>query len=248
MRDVAYDLKLSDPDVRREKLLGRMRCDYDEIVRLDRRDGYRARRWADPTVERMARRALATNATMMPFRQTYANQLNDPLLTAVTSDTFTGPQDLTAGTHSAAAQPCIIPVNYLKAGTTIRTEAFGSFSTTGTPTFVFGVYYGTTALAVNVALTAASGAVTLPWHLRTITTVRSTAPDTACVTMTQGELWYGTTLTATTQIPVPGIALATVNVDNTAAQPWSAKATCSVSSASNIVVLHGFTVEELTQI
>lgn len=184
----------------------------------------------------------------MPLRGTYASQLNDPLLVAVTSNTFTGPQDLVAGTVAPAAQPCVIPVNYLKPGTTIRTEAWGSFSTTGTPTLVFGTYYGATALAVNVALTTASGAATLPWHLRTTTHVRSSTPNTAVVTITQGELWYGTTLTATTQIPVPGIALATTTVDNSTAAAWSVKATYSASSASNIVVLHGWLVEEVSQI
>jgi hypothetical protein len=184
----------------------------------------------------------------VPLRQTYCNVLNDPQLVAVTSDTFTGPQDLVQGTHSAGAQPCVIPVNYLKPGTVLRTEAFGSFSTTGTPTLVFGVYFGTTALAVNVALTTASGAATLPWRLRTTTHVRSTVSNTAVVTMTQGELWYGTTLTAVTQIPIPGVAMATVNVDNSSAQPWAVKATYSASNASNIVVLHGWLVEEVTQI
>ena len=184
----------------------------------------------------------------MPLRMTYANLLSDPNLVAVTSDTFTGPQDLVLGTHSAGAQSLTIPVNYLKPGHLIRTEAWGSFSTTGTPTLVLGTYYGATVLAVNVALTTASGAVTLPWHLRTITHVRSAAPNSAAVTITQGELWYGTTLTAVTQIPVPGIALATVNVDNSAANIWTVKATWSASSASNIVVLHGWTVEELTQV
>jgi hypothetical protein len=189
----------------------------------------------------------------MPLRQTYASQISDPLLAANTINTFTGPQDLirATGNGAFAAQPCIIPANYLKAGTTIRTEAFGSFSTTGTPTLVFGLYTGVTttytALAVNVALTTASGAVTLPWHLRTITTVRSTANYAAVVTMTQGELWYGTTLTATTQIPIPGIALATANIDNSVAVEWAVCATYSASSASNIIVLHGWTVEELTQ-
>jgi hypothetical protein len=184
----------------------------------------------------------------MPLRLTYANQLNDPLLAAVTSNTFTGPQDLVAGTVAPAAQPCLIPANYLKPGTTIRTEAGGTFSTTGTPTLVFGVYWGSTVLAVNVALTTASGAVTLPWRLRTTTHVRSATPNTAAVTITQGELWYGTTFTATTQIPVPGIALATTTVDNSAAAVWSVKATYSASSASNIVVLHSWAVEELSQV
>ena len=184
----------------------------------------------------------------MPFRQTYTNQLNDPVLTPVTSDTFTGPQDLMAGTHSAAAQPCIIPVNYLKAGSTILTRAAGSFSTTATPTLVLGVYFGTTALSVNVALTTASGAVTLPWLLECVSTVRSTAPDTAATVITNGYLTYGTTLTAVTTIPVPGIAAATVSIDNSAAQPWTVKATYGASSSSNIVVLHSIQIVEITQI
>lgn len=186
----------------------------------------------------------------MPLRATYASQLNDPLLASNSIASFTGPQNLIKTTGNAAyvAQPLIIPVNYLKPGTTFRTEAWGTFSTTGTPTLVFGVYYAATVLAVNVALTTASGAATLPWHLRCITHVRSATVPSAVVTITQGELWYGTTLTATTQIPIPGIALATTNVDNSAAAEWSVQATYSASNAANVVVLHAFTVEELTQI
>lgn len=187
----------------------------------------------------------------MPLRQTYANQLNDPLTVSVTSNTFTGPQNLLKGGAAGttySAQPTIIPVNYLKPGTTIRTEAFGTFSTTGTPTLVIGAYYGTTALAVNAALTTASGAATLPWHLRLVSQVRQIANEAAIAVVTHGELVYGTTVSATTQIPVPGIALATVNVDNTSANEWSVQATWSASSASNIVVLHGLVIEEVTQI
>lgn len=184
----------------------------------------------------------------MPLRMTYSNLLNDPLVGPVTSNTFTGPQDLVAGTVAPAAQPCIIPVNYLKDGGIIRTTAWGTFSTTGTPTLVFGTYFGATALAVNVALTTASGAVTLLWRMITLTTIYSTNPNTAIVTSTAGELAYGTTLTATTQIPIPGIAQASVNIDNSVAAAWSVKATYSASSASNIVVLRGFAVEELTQV
>jgi len=61
-------------------------------------------------------------------------------------------------------------------------------------------------------------------------------------------LIYGTTLTAVTMIPVPGIALATTTVDNSAAAAWSVQATYSASSSSNIVVLHGWSVEELSQV
>jgi hypothetical protein len=189
----------------------------------------------------------------VPLRQTYANQLNDPILAANSINTFTGPQNLIRATGNGAfqAQPCIIPANYLKNGSTFRTEAFGSFSTTGTPTIVFGVYTGVTttytALAVNSALTTASGAVTLPWHLRVVTQVRSTANPAIMTAISQGELWYGTTLTATTQIPIPGTALATTNTDNSVAIEWAVCATYSASSASNIIVLHYWSVEELTQ-
>lgn len=189
----------------------------------------------------------------MPLRLTYANQLNDPMIAANSINTITGPNNVIRLTGASpggalAAQPCTIPVNYLKSGTVIRTEAWGTFSTTGTPTLVFGVYFGTTVLGVNVALTTASGAATLPWHLRTVSQVRSTAVAAAIPVVTQGELIYGTTLTAVTMIPIPGIALATVNVDNTAAAEWSVQVTYSASSASNIIVTHGLTIEELTQV
>ena len=184
----------------------------------------------------------------MPLRQTYSSQINDPLVVAVTNNTFTGPQNLIKTGAAYSAQPCILPQNYLKAGTCLRTEAFGTFSTTATPTLVFGVYYAAVPLGVNVALTTASGAVTLDWHLRVNTIVRSAAVPSAVVTVTQGELWYGTTLTAVTQIPIPGTALATVNVDNSAAQELSVQATYGTSAAGNIVVLHGLVIEEITQI
>jgi hypothetical protein len=184
----------------------------------------------------------------MPLRQTYANMMNDPLTASVSNNTFTGPQNLIKAGATYAAQPCNIPVNYLKAGTTIRTEAFGTFSTTATPTLVFGVYFGATALAVNVALTTASGAATLPWHLRLVSQVRSTVNPAAIPIVTHGELVYGTTVSATTQIPIPGVALATTNVDNTVAAEWSVQATWSASSASNIVVLQGLVIEEVTQV
>jgi hypothetical protein len=184
----------------------------------------------------------------MPIRTGYANLLNDPLPGPVTSNTFTGPQDLIAGTVAPAAQPCLIPANYIKDGGTYRTTAAGTFSTTGTPTLVFGLYFGTTVLAVSVAFTTASGAVTLPWRFQVETVVYSSNPNTAIVTDTSGYLHFGTTVAAITQQPVPGIAQASVNIDNSAAQLWAVKATYSASSSSNIVILRKWIVEELTQI
>jgi len=188
----------------------------------------------------------------MPLRPTYCSQLNDPLLAANTIASFTGPQNLIKTTGNAAyvAQPTIIPANYLKPGTCIRTEAGGTFTNASTtPTLVLGTYYGAVALGVNVALTEASVAsVQLPWRLRTLTVVRAAAVPSAVVTITHGELWYGTSLSAVVQIPIPGIALATVNVDNSAAAEWSVQATCGTSAAGNAITLHQLIIEELTQV
>lgn len=176
----------------------------------------------------------------------YATLLNGdiPLTQTLSFNTFTGPQDLTSKSTATSQPGLTLPANFLKRGMVIRTTAGGNFSTTGTPTLVFGTYYGSTALGVNVALTTASGAATLPWRLETTTTFQT--DGAAGTAITQGELWYGTTLTAVTQIPIPGIALATVTVDTTASAAWAAKATYSASSASNIVTCSTFTVELLS--
>jgi hypothetical protein len=150
-----------------------------------------------------------------------------------------------AGTVAPAGPVYTQQANTLVPGSIIKMVAWGTFSTTGTPTLVLGPYLGTTALAVNVALTTASGAVTLPWHFEVRTIVRTAGQATIGTAMSQGFLDYGTTLTAVTRIPVPGIAAATVAIDTTTAQTLTPKATWSASSASNIVVLHGLTLEGL---
>lgn len=188
----------------------------------------------------------------MPLRLTYANQLNDPLLASNSINTFTGPQNLirATGNGAYAAQPCIIPVNYLKPGTLIRVHAWGTYSSLTGATLSFGTYVGATAgtaLAVSAAQTAGTTPAAWPWDLWTSTIVRSAAVPSAVVTHTHGSLDFGTALTALTRVPVPGVAMTTVNLDNTAALEFGVGATYGASSASNIVVLHGLEIEELTQ-
>lgn len=169
----------------------------------------------------------------------YAKMLNEdnPLLTSINNNTFTTARDITSSTTQP---PLNIPAYYLQKGDTIYTRAGGTFSTTGTPTIVFGTYFGSTVLGVNVALTTASGAATLPWCLETTTTIYSTG--SAGTAVTHGQLRYGTTLTAVTTIPVPGIALATVSINTTAAALWTVQATYSASSGSNIIITNDFQV------
>jgi hypothetical protein len=189
----------------------------------------------------------------MPLRQTYATQLNDPLLAANTIASFTGPQNLIMTTGNAAyvAQPCIIPQGYYKPGTTIRTHASGTFANASTtPTMVIGLYHDTTALGVNAALTETSGAtIQMPWWLDLVTVVRSATVPSAVVTFTSGILFYGTSLTViTTPLPIPATTQATVTCDNSAAKELAVKATCGTSAAGNTITLHELIFEEITQI
>lgn len=190
----------------------------------------------------------------MPLRQTFANQLNDPLTRAVTSDTFTTITDLLKGTHSLpGAQPCIIPTGYLKNGMVIRTEAWGTFTNASTtPTLVFTVGFGATptVLGANVALTETSVAsVPLLWRVYTTTTIYDSRTASAVVTSTQGRLEFNTAVnTAATPLSIPGATYADVNVDNSANAVWSVFATLGTSSGSNTVILRGMIIEELTQV
>lgn len=168
----------------------------------------------------------------------YAAILNQPLQALVNLNTFTGPSDFTSTTTQP---PLVLPANFLKKGMILHMTASGTFSTTGTPTFVVGPYYGSTVLGVNVAFTTASGAATLPWHMETWTQIFT--DGSAGTAWTDGSLTYGTTFTAVTTIPIPGIAQAAVAVDTTAATALTMKATCSASSGSNIWICYKYVVE-----
>ncbi len=192
----------------------------------------------------------------MPLRQTYSNILGDPFVTSGGNviTTFTGPQNLikVSGGATYVAQPTIIPVNYLKTGTIIRTHASGTVANSSTtPTMTWQLTYGTsTVLAITGTLTETSGAtIQVPWWLDLVTIVRSAAIPSACVTITHGTFMWSTTLSSVATVqPVPATATATVNVDNTAAGELWVGATCGTSAAGNTITLHTVTYEEMTQI
>jgi hypothetical protein len=193
----------------------------------------------------------------MPLRETYASQLNDPLTAANDIASITGPNNLirlTGATPGGAyvAQPCIIPQGYLKPGTSIRTEAWGTFTNASTaPTLVFTVGWGQTptVLGATAAVAETSGAsVIMPWHLYALTTIRNATVPSAVVTATQGYVLRGTSVSAIAFDPIPAVTFATVTVDNSSAQEWGVWATLGTSSASNHVVLHGLVIEEITHL
>lgn len=138
-----------------------------------------------------------------------------------------------------------LPANILEVGSTLRISAQGNWSSTGTPTFTWGIYYGGvagTALAIGPAATTASGAATNPWNLEWWGRVRSVGTAGSIV----GQGWQDnpTSLTAWSHIPIPlTTVLRTVAIDTTAAKTITVGAACSASSPSNIFVVNSILVE-----
>jgi hypothetical protein len=139
----------------------------------------------------------------------------------------------------------------LRPGVRVKIEAEGQFSTTGTPTLVLGLAFGTVgatgALATPVviaessAITTASGAAAFPWRMEyrgLVTAFGTSGSITGC-----GNLEYGTSLTAVTSVPIPiTLALRTVAVDTTVARGVGVIATWGTSSASNTLTVYNCTV------
>ncbi len=173
----------------------------------------------------------------------------------VWSSLLNSPQPTSAGTALASSTSLtdisatpnfVLPANFLQAGTALRFTAFGTFSTTGTPTLLLGIYYGGiagTALATTGAITTGSGVTNVPFRLELTTTVRTTGSSGTA--MSQGFCAFGTTVAATTFLPVPNTALATVSIDTTAAKALTVGAQWSANSASNTVTCHGFQIESM---
>src|SRR5437764_5539249 len=91
-----------------------------------------------------------------------------PLPTWSTSD-GTALANSAALTDISPAPQITLPANQLEIGSELEIEAYGSFSTTGTPTLLLGLYYGGVAgvaLAASSAVTTGSAAASWPWILQ----------------------------------------------------------------------------------
>lgn len=146
--------------------------------------------------------------------------------------------------------PVIAPPQ-LRPGVRVKIEAEGQYSTTGTPTLVLGIAFGTVGatgalatpvpLAVSSAITTPSGAAAFQWRIeyRGLVTAFGTSGS---ITGT-GSLEYGTSLTAITTVPIPiTLALRTVVINTTIAQGVGVVATWGTSSVSNAVQVYNCTV------
>lgn len=139
----------------------------------------------------------------------------------------------------------VIAANQLLLGSEIEIEAAGSISSTGTPTFTPGFYYGGVAgvaFCAAAAKTSPSGAASHPWKMRYRGVVRAIGSSGQIVG--SGELWFPTGLAAWTCTPMPETAAArTVTIDTTTAKAITVGAACSASSASNIFAVDDISVK-----
>jgi hypothetical protein len=148
-------------------------------------------------------------------------------------------------TDISPAPQVTLPANLLENGSEIEVNAFGNFSTTGTPTLLLGIYYGGVAgvaLAASSAVTTGSAAASWPWMIRWRGIVRTNG---ATGTINgQGEFQLGTALTAFSVRPIPEtLALRTVTIDTTAAKAVTIGAQWGTSSASNTITCNDISVK-----
>jgi hypothetical protein len=175
----------------------------------------------------------------------YITSLVGPFASVVGSafGTFTTRQDV-----SPQPVPVLNP-NTLHIGSKLKIEAEGEFSSTGTPTFVMGVYLGTNAappapvsILAESAAQATSTAASWPWRLeyRGIVTALGTAGSITGM----GNLEWSTSLTASTTVPMPlTLALRTVAIDTTIVRSIGVCATCSASNAANTIKTYNLSVQ-----
>lgn len=164
-----------------------------------------------------------------------------PVARGTAKNTFTAIQDIS---------PTPLPQSYaneLKLGSKVIVEAYGEFSTTGTPTLAIGVYYGAVAQVWNSGtITTGSGAAAWAWHLRwngIVTTVGASG-----VMYGHGILDLGTSLTAFASSAVPVTAAArSVTIDTTLAKSWGIAGTWGTSSASNSITVDILNIQIVNQ-
>ena len=182
-------------------------------------------------------------------QQSWTALANDvPPVAAITSNTFTGPQDITTGTTGTLGVPLTVPGNFFRVGQAWRFTAAGTYSVTGTPTLAFGIYVGTAAQAVSPTLTASSGVTTMNWQLNVAGTVRTIGASTVGTMLCSGLLQYqvSSNTAAPAFLPVQQAPLAVgTGFNTTIANALTVSATYGTSNASNIVVLHEWLVEYL---
>jgi hypothetical protein len=142
----------------------------------------------------------------------------------------------------------VIPAGKLRLGSKILIRANGEYSTTGTPTLAWGLWFGTRAasitgdIALSSVITTPSASAAFPWMLEWEGICN--AVGTSGTLLGQGTLVQGTSLTATSTFPIPITqALRTVSsFDTTIERAIGVSATWGTSNASNSITTYALTV------
>lgn len=141
-----------------------------------------------------------------------------------------------------------LPANYYYTGMLLRWTAWGTYSTTVTPTLLLGLYYGGvagTALAATAATTTASGVANGMFRIQGWSRVKTLG--SSGVIQSYGEtVGIGATPALNTMMPATSAGGNAVTINTTAANPWTIGAQWGTSSASNTLTVFGFILEQLT--
>jgi len=127
-----------------------------------------------------------------------------------------------------------LPANFFRAGRSLRVEAFGYVSNTGTPDLTIKLKFGSTVILTTGTITTAASLSNTGWSFRGRITCRTTGAGGTV--MAQGELFIGTTRVAM-------VNTAAVTVDTTASQAVDLTAQWSVNSSSNTITCQELNVE-----
>jgi hypothetical protein len=151
-----------------------------------------------------------------------------------------------------------IPANYLQDGRTLRLTAYGKYSTTGTPTMIFTLRYGTATGGVVICKTAActtpTGVTNAMWAVNILLTVRSNGAAGTVMgngTATVFAAVAGTVASATGEALVTPmtnggvVTPAAATCDLTADTALTLTLTWSAASASNTATGLNYMLESL---
>jgi hypothetical protein len=150
-------------------------------------------------------------------------------------------------TDVSPAPQLVLPANYLYIGQRLRITAYGTFSTTGTPTLLIGGYYGGvagTALAATAANATGSGAASWPWQLWLDIYVRTVGSSGTL--WTNGLVNLGSSLTAFTTYALPSSQTQPITVNTTTANALTVGAQWGTSSASNTITCQDAYIEAIS--
>jgi hypothetical protein len=154
----------------------------------------------------------------------------------------------TTPTDVSPSPSITLPANYYYTGQLFRWTAWGTISTTGTPTILFGLYYGGvagTALAATAATTTASGLATEMWKIDGISRVH-TLGASGVITSYGNCVGIGATAALNVQMPATSAGGNAVTVNTTTANAWTIGATWGTNSASNTLTCFGFVLEQIS--